>query len=122
LSLQAQSSVARARERRRSRAHPGQTQCAVADCRADVDRVVEIELPAAWEASPTYSVLTVCAGACREHAPELERRAQALLAARADIHNLLVILEDAVTADLGARTASGAGSAGSEDSGGSEAR
>jgi hypothetical protein len=95
----------------------------VADCRAEVERVVEIELPAAWEASPTYSVLTVRAGACREHAPELERRAQALLAARADIHNLLVIVENAVAieADLRARVASSEGSVGGDGSGGSEA-
>ncbi len=106
MSLQVQSSVGGAREQRGSRASSA-TPCQVADCRAAFRRVVAIELPAAWEASRSYSVITVLVGACREHAPELERRAHALLDARADLHNLLTIVETevAVEADLRQRLA-----------------
>jgi hypothetical protein len=68
---------------------------------------VRIELPAAWEASVTYTVLAVVVGACREHARELQRRSDAVLAARADLHSLLTIVDASVSieADLRARLA-----------------
>jgi hypothetical protein len=64
---------------------------------------VEIQLPAAWEASRTYTVLTVVVDACREHAEELDRRAAALLEVRADLCCLLAIVEAAVFPEAGER-------------------
>jgi hypothetical protein len=49
-----------------------------------------IELPTEWETGGTYAVVSVVVAACREHARELRGRAAALLAARADLHALLV--------------------------------
>jgi len=87
--------------------------CQLPSCRALARRRIEIELPAAWEASATYTVLTVAVGACFEHAPELERRVAAMLEARADLYNLLTIVDGAVRveAELRARLDLLAGSA-----------
>jgi hypothetical protein len=73
--------------------------CQALGCTAAAVEVVEVQLPAAWEANERYSVLPVAIGACGEHAPELWRRATALLAARADLHALLVIADDAAPAE-----------------------
>jgi hypothetical protein len=104
MSLQPLSSLGRAREPRSSRAarHPLPC-CQVPQCHARACRAVEIELPAAWEASATYNVLSVLVGACREHARELARRSAAVLDARADLHNLLTILEQAAVVDAEVR-------------------
>jgi hypothetical protein len=75
----------------------------VGTCGERAWRPVEIQLPAAWEASRTYTVLTVVVDACRDHADELERRAAALLEVRTDICNLLAIVESAVVTDAGQR-------------------
>jgi hypothetical protein len=97
LSLQTAAPPVRVREHDRTR--PGRRDvrfCQVGLCHAHARRRVEIELPAAWEGSPTYTVLTVAVGACDEHAPELERRVAAMLQARTDLHSLLLIVEAAV--------------------------
>jgi hypothetical protein len=94
LSLQAASLSAHLRER--SSPEDG---CRVPDCPAAACELVEIELPAAWEASERYTVLTVAVAACAEHAPELRRRAAALLEARADLRALLAIVDDAIPAE-----------------------
>jgi hypothetical protein len=78
--------------------------CQVPSCQALARRRIEIELPAAWEASATYTVLTVAVGACFEHAPELERRAAAMLEARADLYNPLTIVEGAVRIEADLRS------------------
>jgi len=70
--------------------------CQVPTCRAFARRRIEIELPAVWEGSATFTVLTVEVGACDEHGPDLERRAGAVVEARADLCNLLTIVEGAV--------------------------
>lgn len=72
--------------------------CQVPDCLRRAARVVEIELPAAWEPTATYRTLTVQAGFCVDHGCEVERRVGALLEARDDLHNLLVIVEAAALA------------------------
>jgi hypothetical protein len=96
LSLQAESSPPRVRERR-PRAS------AVLECRALASAVVRVELPAAWEASERYTVLTVALAACPDHARELERRAAAVLAVRADLHHLLAVAEAAIPHERGLR-------------------
>jgi len=72
--------------------------CQVPDCLRRAARVVEIELPAAWEPTATYRTLTVHAGFCVDHGREVERRVAGLLEARDDLHNLLVIVESAALA------------------------
>ena len=103
LSLQPQSSGARAREPRSRADRHFVARCPVRHCRARACVPVEMHLPAAWEASPRYTLLTIVVAACREHARELDRRAAAMLDARADLHNLLAILEHAAIADAQAR-------------------
>ena len=77
----------------------GPPRCQVPGCRARVGRAVEIELPMAWEASVEYTVLSVTVGACRRHGHDLDRRARALLAARADLPSLLTIIEAAIATE-----------------------
>jgi hypothetical protein len=67
----------------------------VRGCRGRACEAIEIELPASWDASATYSVLVIVVGACREHARELRRRAVAVVEARADRRVLLAIIESA---------------------------
>ena len=93
MSLPARTSVARARERR----------CQVPECHAPACDWARIDLPAAWEASAMYTVLTVMVGACHEHARELERRSSAVLDARADLHSLLAIVDMAVSVEADLR-------------------
>src|SRR5215472_14569452 len=94
--------------------------CQVPGCRARVGRAVEIELPMVWEASVEYTVLSVTVGACRRHGHDLDRRARALLAARADLPSLLTIIEAAIATEqrlreeLAAATAEAAQAAGVE--------
>ena len=79
--------------------------CQVPDCLRRAARVVEIDLPASWEASATYATMTVHAGFCLEHGQEVEHRVGALVEARGDLHNLLVIVEAAILAERRFRTA-----------------
>ena len=96
MTLQGEAPPARVRDRNgRSAGLRDVRLCQVPTCRAFARRRIEIEMPAAWEGSATYTVLTVEVGACDEHGPELERRAVAMLEARADLYNLLTIVEDA---------------------------
>src|SRR5215472_1536124 len=94
--------------------------CQVPGCRARVGRAVEIELPMVWEASVEYTVLSVTVGACRRHGHDLDRRARALLAARADLPPLLTIIEAAIATEqrlceeLAAARAEAAQAAGAE--------
>jgi hypothetical protein len=100
LRLQTSSSPASNHERESSRAiRHVQPLCQVGGCRARACRAVEIQLPAAWEASRTYTVLTLVLGACGEHARELERRVAAMIDARVDLYNLLAIVEAAAARD-----------------------
>ncbi len=73
--------------------------CQVAGCGGRFWRSVEIQLPAAWEASQTYSVLSVRVDACGDCAEELKRRAAALLQGRTDICQLLSIVEAAAVTE-----------------------
>jgi len=100
MSLPALPPLARVREPRSRARRRFVPRCQVPDCRARACTAVSIELPAAWEASPTYTVLTVQVGACREHARELRRRSAVLIDARGDLHSLLAIVEAAADAEL----------------------
>jgi hypothetical protein len=73
--------------------------CQALGCTAAASELVEVQLPAAWEVSERYTVLTVSAAACPEHAPELRRRTEALLVARADLRALLTVVDDALPAE-----------------------
>jgi hypothetical protein len=64
---------------------------------------VEIQLPAAWDASRTYSVLSVRVDACGDHADQLRHRVAALLEGRADVARLLATVEAAILADAALR-------------------
>ncbi len=84
----------------RSRPAPRRRRCCqVAGCGGPFWRSVEIQLPAAWEASRTYSVLTVRVDTCGDCAEELKRRAAALLQGRADICQLLFVVEAAAVTE-----------------------
>ena len=106
MTLQGEAPPARVRDRDRlSDAVRDVRLCQVPTCRAFARHRIEIELPAVWEGSATYTVLTVAVGACCEHASELQRRASAVLDARVDLCNLLAVVEGAVRveAELRAR-------------------
>jgi hypothetical protein len=85
------------------RARQREDGCRVLGCREAASELVEVQLPAAWEASERYTVLTVAVAACPEHAPELRRRSAALLVARADACALLAIVDDAVPSERALR-------------------
>lgn len=70
--------------------------CQVPGCRHHAARAVEIDLPAAWEATQNYTTLTVTVGLCGKHGREVARRVQAVLEARGDLYNLVTIVEAAV--------------------------
>jgi hypothetical protein len=112
MSLQAQSPVARVREPRSRAARRFTPRCQVPQCRARACAAVRIELPAAWEASGTYTVLAVVVGACREHAHELERRVAAMLEARVDYFSLLTIVDMSVSVEADLREQLAAGESG----------
>ena len=78
----------------------GRTYCQVAGCHARARQVGEIDLPMAWEASGEYTALTVVVGLCARHGHDVRRRVNALLEARADLPNLLQVIEDAALRDL----------------------
>jgi hypothetical protein len=69
--------------------------CQASGCHSLAARAVEIDLPAAWEATQNYTTMTVVAGLCCKHGQEVARRVQAVLEARSDLYNLLVIVEAA---------------------------
>ena len=70
--------------------------CQVAGCHSLAARAVEVDLPAAWEATPGFTTLPVHAVCCEDHGHEVERRVQAMLEARSDLYNLIAIIEAAV--------------------------
>jgi hypothetical protein len=77
--------------------------CQVASCGGPFAKAVEIQLPAAWEASRTYTVLTVRVDACDEHVAELDRRGRDVLEVRAVIGTLLAVVEAAAVTDAAQR-------------------
>lgn len=70
--------------------------CQIPGCHRHSATVVEVDLPAAWEASRGFTTLTIHAGLCHRHGPEVTRRVQAMLEARIDFYDLLAIIEQAV--------------------------
>jgi hypothetical protein len=70
--------------------------CQIPGCRRLAARAVSIDMPAAWEATATFTSLTVYVDLCDEHGQEVERRVQAMLEARVEFANLVAIIEAAV--------------------------
>ena len=70
--------------------------CQVPGCGLQAAEVVSIDLPAAWEASATFTSLGVYVDLCDEHGHEVERRTQAMLEARIEFADLVAIIEAAV--------------------------
>jgi hypothetical protein len=70
--------------------------CQVPGCHRHAAKVVEIDLPAAWEATAAFTTVSLVAGCCHTHGHEIERRVQAMLQARTEFHDLLTIIEQAV--------------------------
>ena len=77
--------------------------CQVPGCRRRVGQVVEIDLPASWDPSQTYTTLTVHLGACRKHGRELTRRMTAMLEARVEYAQMVELIGGAAIADDAAR-------------------
>lgn len=73
--------------------------CQVAGCHSLAARAIEVDLPAAWEATQNYTTLTVVVGLCCKHGVEVQRRVEAVLEARSDLYNLLTIVEAAVSVE-----------------------
>jgi hypothetical protein len=72
------------------------TYCQVAGCHRRAARAVEVDVPAAWEATREFTTLTVVAGLCCEHGHDVAGRVQAMLQARTEFHDLLHIITMAV--------------------------
>jgi hypothetical protein len=70
--------------------------CQVGACHRRAARAVEIDLPAAWEATREFTTLTVVAGLCCEHGHDVAGRVQAMLQARTEFYDLLHIIDAAV--------------------------
>jgi hypothetical protein len=70
--------------------------CQASGCHSLSVRAVEIDLPAAWEATQHFTTLTVVVGLCCKHGTEVSRRVEAVLEARSDLYNLVTIVEAAV--------------------------
>lgn len=70
--------------------------CQIGGCHRRAGRAVEIDLPAAWEASATFTTLSVVAGLCDCHGHEAARRVQAMLQGRVEHFDLLSIITAAV--------------------------
>ena len=73
--------------------------CQVAGCHQLAARAVEVDLPASWEATQNYTTLTVVVGLCCKHGAEVQRRVEAVLEARSDLHNLITIVDAAVSVE-----------------------
>ena len=73
--------------------------CQVPGCHFPAVRAVEIDLPAAWEATEHYTTLTITVGLCRGCGREVARRVQGVLEARSDLYNLVTIVEAAVSVE-----------------------
>lgn len=69
--------------------------CQIGGCHLRATRAVEIDLPAAWEATREYTTLTVVVGLCASCAHDVSGRVQALLEARTEFHSLIEIIEQA---------------------------
>jgi hypothetical protein len=74
--------------------------CQVPGCPLAAATVVEVDLPATWEPTANFTALTVHVALCETHSFEVTQRVQALLEARADIPNLLRIIEAVVDAGM----------------------
>ncbi len=70
--------------------------CQVPGCGRQAAEAVSIDLPAAWEASATFTSLSVYVALCHRPGHDVEGRVQAMLAARVEFHDLLTIIEAAV--------------------------
>jgi len=81
----------------------GRTYCQVAGCHVRAMRAIEIDLPMAWEAAAEYTALTVVVGLCPRHGHDVTRRVRALLGARAELPQLLTIIDSAVQVEADLR-------------------
>lgn len=77
--------------------------CQVPGCRKQVGQVVEIDVPASWDAFETYTTLTVHLGTCRKHGRELTRRMTAMLEARVEYAQMVALIGGAAVAEASAR-------------------
>lgn len=73
--------------------------CQAAGCHHGAARAVEIDLPAAWEATQHYTTLTVVVGLCCKHGHDVAGRVRAVLEARSDLYNLIAIVDAAVAVE-----------------------